>query len=401
LFEICGKNINVVLNKIIVKEVETIIVGGGISGLSCAKTLFENGKDFILLSDQIGGRMLASKTFSADYGAAYVTSQYKNVLKYVDKNNKLNISDYYFFDGNGFSTIFHYRHWKRIPNILRFFFYSKLVAMKLTKAFNKMKYREFRDCVNEDPDLKYYWNTSAEKFLREKKFTSLNDFYGNAVCQSTLFAESKQLSALYYLSVAFPAILSAWQVNLKKTIKKLSYAYRSKIIISKVRKMKKRANLFIVQTEKGKFFCKNVVLALPYRSAIKICDKVPRPKLLESIFVFHIVGRRKDFLKEKPIVFLRPGHYDINILWKQSKGSDIIYSKHPKPDFKQYYEIYHIVKKVHWEHAITIPGKELIRQKLDTNLYLASDYNLSGLEYCYLTGVFAANQIISKKDNSI
>jgi len=40
--------------------VDTIIIGAGISGLACAKKLQENGRDFMMVSENIGGRILTS-----------------------------------------------------------------------------------------------------------------------------------------------------------------------------------------------------------------------------------------------------------------------------------------------------------------------------------------------------
>ena len=64
------------------KTVETIIVGAGISGLSCARQLQAQNEDFLLISKNIGGRILTSEDGTVNYGAFFVCSDYYNVLKY-------------------------------------------------------------------------------------------------------------------------------------------------------------------------------------------------------------------------------------------------------------------------------------------------------------------------------
>jgi len=78
------------------KTCKTIVIGGGISGLACARTLADAKEDFLLISDELGGRMLTSKALTVDYGASYVTSAYKNVLKFVNKGERLKLSKIYF-----------------------------------------------------------------------------------------------------------------------------------------------------------------------------------------------------------------------------------------------------------------------------------------------------------------
>ena len=59
---------------------ETRIIGGGISGLSCARKLQDEGRDFLLISKELGGRMMTSRSLNMDYGAAYMTEDYKNLV---------------------------------------------------------------------------------------------------------------------------------------------------------------------------------------------------------------------------------------------------------------------------------------------------------------------------------
>jgi len=78
------------------KIYDTIIIGAGISGLACAKKLSKNGEDFLVLSKDIGGRILTSEDESANYGAFFVCSDYNNVLKYVTLKSRIRLRDFCF-----------------------------------------------------------------------------------------------------------------------------------------------------------------------------------------------------------------------------------------------------------------------------------------------------------------
>ena len=62
------------------EQTETIIVGGGGSWLACGKTLHDMGRDFLLVTEEIGGRMLTSKSHEVNYVDSYITEDYKNIL---------------------------------------------------------------------------------------------------------------------------------------------------------------------------------------------------------------------------------------------------------------------------------------------------------------------------------
>lgn len=87
------------------------------------------------------------------------------------------------------------------------------------------------------------------------------------------------------------------------------------------------------------------------------------------------------------------------MLWQPRDTTDIIYTQHADPDLHRYYDSYTLLNQIHWQPAMIIPTCCLIDQKLDTNLYLASDFNVSGLEDSFISGLYAENQIIKVQDN--
>ncbi|PIN76553.1 hypothetical protein COV17_01930 [Candidatus Woesearchaeota archaeon CG10_big_fil_rev_8_21_14_0_10_36_11] len=82
------------------KEIETVIIGGGIAGLGCARKLHENNKDFLLITKDIGGRILMSKKGNVPYGAYFIGSDYYHVGRFLEKTRKLSV----------FNLRFHYKN---------------------------------------------------------------------------------------------------------------------------------------------------------------------------------------------------------------------------------------------------------------------------------------------------
>jgi len=65
------------------KIIDTIIIGGGIAGLSCARKLTDNQKDFLVITENLGGRIMTSSDGFVNYGAYYVPEHYQHLKKYV------------------------------------------------------------------------------------------------------------------------------------------------------------------------------------------------------------------------------------------------------------------------------------------------------------------------------
>jgi len=81
-----------------IKTHDTIILGAGIAGLACARHLQKNDKDFLLISRDIGGRILTSKDGTVNYGAFFVCSDYEYVLPFVKIESRIKLGDFCFHD---------------------------------------------------------------------------------------------------------------------------------------------------------------------------------------------------------------------------------------------------------------------------------------------------------------
>lgn len=376
------------------KIYETIIVGGGVSGLSCARRLHDAGKDFRLISKNLGGRMMASECFCMNYGAAYMTSDYVHMLPYVEKREPLLMRDYFFFDGRNMSTVFSIKNVKHIPKMIEFVLILKKLRRHFLRYRAQAPYKSIQECFEEDPVLLKYWRMPAKEFIKEHGLEELDELYGNPVTAATAFTESDQVNAFYYMGMFFPVILNTWIVNFRYTVKKLTDGYEDKIKLGEVVKVEKNQDgTFKVNSSAGNFTARNMVFAAPHKSLAKVYE-LPKPYIEQQAYTFYITGQRKDIYQNKKAIVFRPKNHDVFMLWTQKNGADIIYSKNAEPDFYQYYENYKVVKRIYWDPGMIIPKDSFIKQKLEKNVYLASDYNLSLMEDSFLTGLYAANQII-------
>lgn len=382
-------------------EIETIIIGGGISGLSCARHLQDAKKDFLLITKEIGGRMLASKSFEANYGAAYVTKDYVNVLKYVKKEEPMKIRDFYFFDGKKFSHLFSLRNFRHYLKIIKLLILTWRIRNHLKRYRKQAPYKSMKECFEEDPFLMKYWLMPAKELIKKYGLKKVDHYFVDPVTAATAFVHSEKVNAIYFVSMMFPVIIKSWIANFEDTEKKLTRGYKEKIKIGSVIKVKKnKKGNYNVHSSIGNYTAKNVVFAAPQKHLSNVY-KLPEKNIQQNAYVFHIRGERKNIFKNKKAVIFQQKYYDLHMIWQQKDGTDIAYTLNNEPDFDRYYLKHKIIKKTYWEPAMIVPTCCLIDQILDKNLYFASDLNVSGLEDAYLSGLYAANQIINNISQTI
>jgi hypothetical protein len=78
-------------------------------------------------------------------------------------------------------------------------------------------------------------------------------------------------------------------------------------------------------------------------------------------------------------------------------GTYLLYYRKMQPSLDDYFKNHKIIAHHYWNHAGTINGHNLVESNRGNHLYLIGDYNVAGLEEAYITGIYAANQIIMKE----
>lgn len=377
------------------QKYKTIIIGSGISGLACAKTLFDAGyTDFKVIGKREGGRMLTSKSLTINYGASYITSEYKNVTKFIHKGDPLKLTDIYFIQGKKIDNIFTWSTIPLLPKLIKMAYLINDFAKRLDRLRKRSLEIGQKKALLEDEVLTKYTKISVTDFVKKHKIEKLHKIFFEPVLVSTAF--TKKSNAFYYIGVLIPIIRKTWDADFRRTTMRITKGFRKKITKGIVKSVSKHSDGKIaIKTTKTKYHANNVVIAVPHKQAHKFYP-VPKTGKSIAIYVIHVVGKREEIYRHKKIIFFKTSERDITILWRQHTGSDVIFSLVKNPKLDKYYKYYHIVKKIYWNNAMVMsgPGKTWANQKLEKNVWLASDYNICGLEDSYLTGVYAAKQIL-------
>lgn len=373
-----------------VKIVDTIIIGGGISGIGCARTLAEHGKSFLMITNNIGGRIVTSRDGKVNYGAYFVLDTYRHILPLVTRGERLHPFDLEFHSKRGYG--YYIIRMARYPVQVAKFFSALYVFKKRYEQFKiACETRSQKEVFESDPTLLSLYQQTAEDYIRAHHIQRIaHEFLEEGVYMCTFLPLSK-VSAFDFLRLCSALITPTREFifNYQKAVED----FASSIIMTTVTQIKKHKQMYNVVTNSGEAYqATHLVVATEPHEAHRLLG-IKHFKRDANAYMFHVQGKLKDswnkgqyelFRSTSSIIFIR----------QQADGSYIIYSTIAHPRLDEYFIDPVIIAIKKWEPAFTLTGKTLIEAKQDNHLYMIGDYNVSGMEDSYITGIYAANKII-------
>jgi glycine/D-amino acid oxidase-like deaminating enzyme len=374
-------------------HIETLIVGGGISGLGCARTLHDAGRSFLLVTDRLGGRMHHSADGSMNFGAVYVNADYRHVLRYVARGRAIRLREIYGQTTAGPKAFWHWRHVRSLRPLVR------LVLRLRQLRHMACGFRKSSEQVPQQALAPHYAiadryrRQPAGELIKELGLGGLHDDYLRLVFQATLFMDPLETNGLVYLAALLPLVVSTWAADFTHTYDKLTNGYAAKILLDRVQSLQRRldGSWEVCTAGSRSFRATNVVLAAPYHNLASLYP-VPRPDLSVPATVLFVRGQRRPLCHNR-FLLLRPDSSGVAMVWRQS-GRDQVIAVRPRPDLETVYQNPEVVASVSWKTAIMLSSGDWVPLRLEPGLYLAGDYNLCGLEDSFLTGMCAANHIL-------
>jgi len=372
--------------------VETAIIGAGISGLACAKKLQENNRNFIIISENIGGRILTSEDGTVNYGAFFVCSDYTHVLQYVKIKSRIKLNDFCFHNDDIYVLF--------APTLI-LYANQFLKTLKLLYKFRR-HFRYFRKtCENisqkksieNDPFLYKLYMQNAVDFVKEYKLEKGTKKYLSQALYSTTFSQIEDMNAFSFLEFLLPLITPIYTFKFEK--EKMIEPFKEKIVNSSFKNVEYKDGVYKIKYDENIILAKNVVLATEITISKNFAGikKINKPV---STNMLHIKGIATTKFSSKIYHLFTPPS-NVQAIADLKDGTYLLYYRNERPDFNDYFKNPEIIAHHYWSPAGTINGHNLIESNRGKNLYLIGDYNIAGLEDSFITGIYAANQIIINK----
>tara|TARA_Y100000310_G_C20679189_1_gene814899 strand:+ start:978 stop:2117 length:1140 start_codon:yes stop_codon:yes gene_type:complete len=371
---------------------ETIIIGAGISGLACAHTLSQANKKFKIISENIGGRIVESSEDHVEYGAFYVMKGYSHILPFIKLGRRIELGKFKFHKGHNTYKLFTPRSLPYIPQLVR----SLLLLKKFKKHYRKFKknsmFMSQVEALQSDPFLFKLYKQKATQLIKEYNIKEITyDYYAECL-HGTTFTDIKNINAFSFLHFTLPTIVPCYEFIFEKN--KMTNKFKKNIIKESVKSLTKKNKLHCIKTKTKSYLAKNIVVATPPHISQKLL-KMKKCRGPVSAHMFHIKGTIKkewDYCEEN---FFADNNRMLAIA-HQPNDTYLFYSRGKNPKFDEYFTKYKIIKHKFWNPAFNIEGNVLWDSNHAKNLYLIGDHNVCGLEDSFITGVYAANQIIKK-----
>jgi glycine/D-amino acid oxidase-like deaminating enzyme len=376
-------------------RIETLIVGGGISGLACARTLHNAGRTFLLITDRLGGRLYHSADGSMNFGATYLNADYRHVSRYVGRGLPFRFTAACGHPGRGPTPLLHWRNLGRLRPVTRLVLRLHLLRRDL-RAFRKASEDTSQSLLARHfPLIDRYRRQSAAELIAQLDMGSAHEDYFRLAFTATCFTDLAASNALFYLGTLFPIIVPTWVADFRQTYARLTNGFADKLLFDRVLALDRRGDgLWAIVTAGGRTLCaENVVLAAPYHNLANLYP-VPANGLAAPATVLYVRGERRPDYHGKSFLLLRPEETGLALAWRQRGARDLVFSVRPQPDLARVYRVPVVVASVAWKTAVVLSGEEWVPLMLEPGLYLVGDYNLCGMEDSFLSGLCAARHIL-------
>lgn len=376
-------------------QAKTIIVGGGMAGMSCAVQLLDMGEDFLLITDDLGGRIKYSLQAKVNFGAYFVMSNYVNAKRLVSKGLWINPLDSCFhnseterFNALSLHTL------AQVPGLVRFY----LALREFSAHYESFKQHCItipqKDVLKADPYLETLFSMPAVQFAQEKNIERVVSDYVSKFAYACTGASLEQITALDFLNVSMGMITPIHSLVFDPGV--VTQKLGKHLIYDLITRVEKLTGQHLLRGTSGQTYqAENIIIATPAAVTQQLLG-LGEIRKASRIYVYHIKAQLKP-VYSRSSMNLFPPTSEFMLTVKQHDGSYLVYACKKDSDLCQICDHFELLASMEWEKAMYVQGRAFMEQQYGDGIYVAGDHNGLGLEPAAISGIFAANQIIIKK----
>jgi glycine/D-amino acid oxidase-like deaminating enzyme len=380
----------------LVPRYETVIVGGGVAGLACARRLHDSQQSFLLITENVGGRIRMSADGTVNLGAYYVTSDYTHINRFVDRGRRIKRRHTLRGNADGSFTrsdmplLRHPIQAVRLVRLLRTFrrHYETYKRQCLTMSQAK--------AIEADPLLRDLYHEPATQFIRRSQIEDVARSYVAPAVQGTAFTSVDRLTAFTLLVGILPLIIPMFEYVPRFDL--LTAGFEDQLLFDSVTAIEVTTDgTYSVQTHsRGSYSARNVVVATPTGVSSRLLDLETVKGTIDA-HMFLVDGELHQPWAQATYTLFPEGDTTFAMA-RQAGGFTLFCSDSDEPDFGRYFRTWVVVEHHHWMPAFHLLGDVLMECEQAPGLYLVGDHNVCTLEDAYITGIHAANRILAAGD---
>ncbi len=371
---------------------ETVIVGGGIAGLACARRLHDARSPFLLITEDIGGRIRSSRDGATNLGAYYVRQDYLHVSPFVERGRRISRRQMLRGRDDGSFTRSDVPLLRYLPQTIRF--------IRIMREFRR-HYDAFKqqclsvsqaDAIEADPLLSTLYHEPARQFVRRHRIEEISRSYLAPAMHGTGFTSLDGLTAFTLLVGVLPTVIPVHEYVFR--FDRIVDGFEDDILIDTVIEIAEAADRYLVRTRSnGTFEADNVVVATPTDVSARLLD-LQSTKTPLSAHMFIVDGNLRAPWSGAPYTLFQENH-PVFAMAQLRTGETLVCAASRDPDLRPYFERSEVVEHHHWDPAFHLEGDALLDCEQRPGLYLIGDHNVCDLEDTFITGVYAALRILA------
>lgn len=377
---------------------ENVVIGAGMAGMACSSKLYEHGCDVLLVSKDIGGRVLYDSKTKCNFGAVFVMENYVRSRKILSTTTPLEValgnlmlhtSATKYFKGISPTMI------ASVPQLLKFKrFMEKDFMPEYERYKNDCEVMETSEALSKHPSIGRYYGMSAQACIKQLGVEKICDNFISKFAYSCTGSRIVDLNALDFLNVAQGVVTPIYNFTFDPDAFVASIG--GNVLIDIATSVNREGDGWKVGLASGKTVrCKNVVVATEARAAASLINvgSIRRPASLGSYLV---KGKLKPKYASCESHFFSDS-FDIIAIGGRGDGTYSVFTNR-EMGFDDYFESWELIESRFWTDALYTLGNIVLQQNRGNGLYVAGDHNGLGLEPATISGIYAANCILGNGD---